>query len=105
MRTREATATVKRGAKLLDKAFPDWEAKIDLDFLNMFSYNQCILGQLYGEYETGMCVLFPGMSGDLDLYENNSNRYGFEADLHANRARALTQLEVAWENLILGRAT
>jgi hypothetical protein len=39
---------------LLDEKYPEWWKKINVDKLNMGDYQNCILGQLYGSYCTGL---------------------------------------------------
>lgn len=41
---------VKKEAKNLDKHVPGWHDRIDLDKLNMFSPEDCVIGQLYGYF-------------------------------------------------------
>lgn len=43
-------ADANRGASFLDDADEDWYWKVNLDTLDMESANNCILGQLYGDY-------------------------------------------------------
>lgn len=49
----------KAGAKLLDHHFggPHWVDQIDLESLSLVSHEDCVLGQLFGEYSTGKDVL------------------------------------------------
>ena len=35
-----------KGAKLLDELYPGWHAVIDLDTLDVYSHDQCIVAQL-----------------------------------------------------------
>jgi hypothetical protein len=56
------TERVVRGAALLDERMPGWEAKIDLDRLDLNSAWDCVLGQLYGQddrngYDRGKLML------------------------------------------------
>lgn len=44
---------VTRGAKLLDRIKPGWHTKLDLTTLNMDSPIYCILGLVFGSFETG----------------------------------------------------
>jgi hypothetical protein len=45
----------ERGAKLLDEKYEgDWREKIDIDELDMDNQDECILGQMYGDYEDGL---------------------------------------------------
>lgn len=66
--TERARESVLRGAAVLDKVEPGWELKIDLAELNLSSGCQCVLGQVYGEYDEGCEVLFemnPPYSDDV----------------------------------------
>lgn len=56
--TYKVPKSVKVAAKLLDKVMPGWYKKISLSRLNMSWYLDCILGQLYGEYDKGIKKLF-----------------------------------------------
>lgn len=60
---------VLKGASFLDERYPDWFKKIDLSRLEMNQCLDCILGQLYGLYETGKEV--------LNLGSFNARNYGF----------------------------
>lgn len=40
---------VEQSAATLDRHFPGWEDKIDLDTLDISNVNQCVLGQLFQE--------------------------------------------------------
>mgnify|MGYP001574901318 CR=1 FL=1 len=51
-------AAVNRGVRLLDKVKPKWEEKIDLSTLRLSSPYNCILGQLYGEFNDGSQQLY-----------------------------------------------
>lgn len=50
----ELENSVQRGVGLLDRKMPDWYRRINTDRLSMISKSNCILGQLYGTYETGL---------------------------------------------------
>jgi hypothetical protein len=45
------------GRDLLNQINPDWRTKIDPANLDMFVYEKCILGQLYGGYLQGLKAL------------------------------------------------
>ena len=51
------TALVAAGAALLDQEFEGWETQIDLDLLDLANGDNCILAQLYGDYEGGLSDL------------------------------------------------
>ena len=68
---------VAAGAALLDQKNPGWRERINVEELQLWSRFQCILGQLYGVYETGLGAL--GAYGN-DGYNNELDwaiRHGF----------------------------
>lgn len=71
----DTTEAAERGAALLDVEFPGWETRIDLDRLDMYSVYDCILGQLYDEFASGLDDLF-GDECDFDA----AVEYGFDTD-------------------------
>lgn len=57
---RDLDSRVSAGAKLLDRVEPGWHRRIALDRLAMESCDQCILGQLHGQFWSGfLSVLRP----------------------------------------------
>lgn len=48
--TIELAKRVQNGITFLDAACPGWAEKIDLDNLDMRNHNQCVLGQLIGDF-------------------------------------------------------
>jgi hypothetical protein len=50
----EYEVRVGRGAMALDMEVPGWADKIDLDRLDLWFCNRCVLGQLYGLYTKGL---------------------------------------------------
>lgn len=48
---------VKLGAALLDEKYPNWYKHISVSRLNMSSMCNCVLGQLYGDYQRGKTKL------------------------------------------------
>lgn len=67
---KEMDDRVGRGATLLDDKNPGWYRKVDRTRLSMGSYLECILGQLYGTFLTGV--------GELGL--GSPSDYGFGDD-------------------------
>lgn len=51
---RELEKAVGRGVALLDAYVPGWETQLNLDDLNMSSGDYCVLGQMYGDYMSGL---------------------------------------------------
>lgn len=62
---------VDTGIKELDTHVPDWRTRIDSATLDMKLHGYCILGQLYGSFNTG--------TRTLDLWDDTVIVYGFEA--------------------------
>ena len=56
--------SVQRGMALLDAKLPGWEEGIDLDKLDLWDCELCVLGQLFGDFVDGVLRLFRGN----DLY-------------------------------------
>ncbi|MEV4575901.1 hypothetical protein AB0K16_21915 [Nonomuraea jabiensis] len=48
---------VAAGAALLDKKTPGWYQDIDLGILDLYSTDDCILGQVFGDYSGGAAFL------------------------------------------------
>lgn len=45
---------IHRGIQILDQTVKDWFRKVDLEVLDQMSCKKCVLGQLYGDYMTGV---------------------------------------------------
>lgn len=50
-------AAAKRGAKFLDSHVPRWYTCVDEEKLKMGSLDDCILGQIFGDFGRGMVAL------------------------------------------------
>lgn len=87
MSMNKAIEYVSAGVKFLDSVKPGWADKISLNKLNMEAGDDCILGQLYGMFETGL--------GALSLNSEKSAKYGFEDDY---RETTYPELNKAWKN-------
>jgi hypothetical protein len=48
---------VLRGIELLNEHIPGWEDRIDCQHLLLANADQCVLGQLFGDYEEGTSAL------------------------------------------------
>ncbi|AWN05164.1 hypothetical protein SEA_VORVOLAKOS_84 [Streptomyces phage Vorvolakos] len=85
-------AKVAAGIKFLDgKAASgalsaNWRDKIDLDELSLESCDVCVLGQLFGGYETGKYTL------NIDSYD--AKAFGFNTDYSFN------ELTAAWKDAL-----
>jgi hypothetical protein len=63
------SARVENGMQLLDRVYPGWEKKVNLETLDIMSCRHCILGQLYGDYDDG--VRWVGIS------KHSAHEFGF----------------------------
>lgn len=62
---------IDRGAALLDEKKPGWAGEIDISTLNVDSYFDCVLGQLYGTFALGSEAIWGDEDGeDLQAMEN-----------------------------------
>ena len=68
---------VAQGAALLDQEKPNWFEEINLGKLEMGSCKDCILGQLYSNYDEGADVLF----GQWSVEKNNSHGFTIFPDV------------------------
>lgn len=78
------TERAARGAALLDTVRPQWYANVETSELDMTNAAYCVLGQVYGDYQTGMSKLFPrpaGVSDNVDSrrFKQASDTHGFSA--------------------------
>lgn len=46
-------AKVRRGVELLDREMPGWHEQIRVQFLDIHSLSDCVLGQLFGSWREG----------------------------------------------------
>lgn len=90
---------VARGIALLDEKILGWRDRIDLGRLNIASCEDCILGQLYGDYFDGREILtgnIPPTEGfDWAVYRGFTTESPLDVD-------ALT---AAWRRALGGRAS
>lgn len=54
---KDVRAAVWAGIGYLNVHRPGWRRKIDLDRLNLASGEQCVLGEVYGEFDKGLSTL------------------------------------------------
>jgi len=93
---------VKRGADLLDEKRPGWREEIDLATLDLVDGDYCIMGQIFGSYETGLSFLW-GINtvvllsdGEAES-EDLSVAHGFTIDrpLRSHKWRVLQEAWIA----------
>lgn len=97
--TPEIESRVRAGAKALDEYIDNWADRICTTELNMYYDNQCILGQLYGDFDAGL----DAFGWDLHAaYAYGFYVFGDEWDSVACEYDALTK---AWKDEIARRRT
>lgn len=88
----EADKRVKAGADLLDGEFGvTWRDKIDVSMLSMTSPYNCVLGQLYGHYGSGLNKL--SLSDGVTAYS-----HGFNSTYDEDPGNAVTK--AAWMRIL-----
>ena len=70
-----AWVVARRGERLLDRVQPDWRDKVDRERLCMSDGCDCILGQVYGDYNDGLIALDEEMR--LGEQPVHASQYGF----------------------------
>ena len=91
----------RKGAALLDVERPDWFRLIDTEALNMEGAWSCILGQLYGDFETGMLSLNLRVWGmSIDSFNYGFNLHYDSPDYLNADGESWALLEIAWIQLI-----
>lgn len=61
---------VRAGIAFLDKKDPEWREDLDVDYLDMWDCENCILGQRHGDYLDGLA--------ELGLTDEDSYRLGLD---------------------------
>lgn len=92
----EMKMCVERGVALLDRKKPGWEQRIDLDRLKLASLGDCILGQLYVFYVTGLVSLFD----DMIVSQSVSHGFSLSGPFTGMEWNVLTQV---WIDVIRER--
>lgn len=66
-------SVVAAGIQFLDANYSgDWRKKVDARSLDLASCDVCVLGQIFGSYDTG--------KADLDIDTTEAKKYGFNTD-------------------------
>ena len=90
----EVQSRVDRGVEKLDADLgPVWVNRIDLDALNLGSSTNCVLGQLFDDYDDGVDAMWPDAPsskpfclGDYCCSECHGDEAEFNAELVQKRA-------------------
>lgn len=70
------TEQINNGIALLDSREPNWRDDVDVNTLDLHSLDNCVLGQVFGDYGRGMEALF---GGERWMYSEVNAEHGFEA--------------------------
>jgi hypothetical protein len=93
---------VKRGMALLQEVYgDDWVEQINANRLDLSSSSECVLGQVYGEYETGLDELW-GPDGIGDGHRDRAIDHGF---LEGSRTENYPRLTETWRHVLTPQVT
>lgn len=101
--TDDIVRRVEAGAAWLDENKPGWVDQIDLDRLDMYERPDCILGQLYGNFNNVAQYFGDEPTEERPLSHDAAVSFGFFA---ANLERCEEEyaiLQSAWKRLITTR--
>lgn len=88
-----AVRVVAAGAAFLDRQGPpNWRNKINTETLSLASSKHCVLGQIYGYYDTGLIK--------LGLTDSLSRAYGFVYGRDGDDFVSSAQLDEAWKDIL-----
>ena len=107
----EYTTNAPKGAAYLDTVRPGWANEINLARFNINDTEDCVIGQLYGNYREGRAELFGIEPDDYAPNQAASDResyrlsveYGFDYELDVSLNFTAWQAE--WVQLIQERQT
>jgi len=68
---------VNRGIALMDQKYPHWWRVLDLETLDLRSTENCVLGQVAGDYRDGLVTLFGSWENSF-AYQSAID-HGFDA--------------------------
>lgn len=80
---------VRKGIKFLNEREPGWRKRIDLNTLDVANCAKCVLGQLYGEYGTGVHKLFPELGREFNYLGGVLGEHGFTTQASADCHRMI----------------
>lgn len=82
---------VARGVALLDTEVHNWREAIDCGALDLGDCNRCVLGHVFGDYESGLA--------ELGLSEEEAIEYGFDVG-SARDHRSYSWLTKKWRKVL-----
>lgn len=83
---------IQRGIALLDAEKPGWQDDIDFTNLDMGDHDNCILGQIYGNYSRGRMA--------LDIFDIDDSVYGFDLPPDSEDILLYNALTEAWKEAL-----
>ena len=81
----EVTESIANGIALLDSKVPDWRSRIDWETLDLYSFSDCILGQVFDGYVLGKY--------ELGIEYESGSKYGFDGPRGQETDENYRQLE------------
>lgn len=79
---------VAKGAVLLDSVRPGWAAEINSDKLKMYSCDECILGQVYRDFNKGYNIV-TSLATDMSIFDLGFDLRLSETDSYADSRGAI----------------
>ncbi len=91
------------GAEYLDKNYPHWRDEVDEERLKMASGYSCILGQMFGEYTTGIRAIYNEHAGEEGAPPDNDTSGEWPRD-HGfiDNGACYSALDIAWQRELRG---
>lgn len=83
-----ATKRVQAGIEFLNGVKYGWQNAIDIQKIEMYDGESCVIGQIYGGYDSGL--------SKLGLTDSLARSYGFEDD-YSNEPVTYSDLTSAWK--------
>jgi hypothetical protein len=104
----EYTVPVQRMAERLDEERPGWFKEINLGTLAMEDCQNCVVGQLYGDYtagmgELGIHILKEGVTYGVDINDIYGGPESSREHLDALADAEYSKMEDAWREEINSR--
>lgn len=82
---------VERGVRKLDKVEPTWREHVDIEYLDISAGDCCVLGQVFGDYVSGLLTL------GIEIGHGHIWGFDIENDYESAEGWAeIADLEDAW---------
>lgn len=70
--TDEQLLQLREAVERLDQVCPDWRNRVNVNQLNMRSIFNCVLGQVFDNYDYGIKKLYGSFEGATNAYSANA---------------------------------